>query len=195
MEGPRGYDFQPKYTEEELMVRRRARAAAAAAAPPVQPPPGPDPVPAPNRMGNNDWCECGSCVPMPSVIQCRCCHEVDNCDRFLDARITCIVRHEDFQKVCMERVVLRTALVARLDSRGHRRNLPEVLDNISYRYAAYRLFTYWVHGYLGKGVRRVIPACAVTRIREAFPEPDGNYIGFKEGDDGDDIPVPEEFLI
>ena len=28
----------------------------------------------------------------------------------------------------------------------------------SYRYAAYRQFTWWVHGWLGKKVRRVIPA-------------------------------------
>ena len=52
----------------------------------------------------------------------------------------------------------------------------------SYRYAAYRQFNWWVHGWLGKEVRRVIPACAIKRIRDAFPEPDGMYVGFKAGD-------------
>jgi len=51
-----------------------------------------------------------------------------------------------------------------------------------YRYAAYRQFTWWVRGWLGKKVRRVIPACAIRRIRDAFPEPDSMYVGFKAGD-------------
>ena len=51
----------------------------------------------------------------------------------------------------------------------------------SYRYAAYRQFTWWVHNRLGRGVRRRIPACVINKIREEFPEPDGIYVGFKDG--------------
>ena len=40
----------------------------------------------------------------------------------------------------------------------------------SYRYAGYRMFTYWVHGLLGRGVRRVILVCAVELIRSTFPK-------------------------
>ena len=36
--------------------------------------------------------------------------------------------------------------------------------------AAYRLYTLWVHNYLGRGVRKVISSCAVTAIRAAFPK-------------------------
>jgi hypothetical protein len=46
-----------------------------------------------------------------------------------------------------------------------------------YRYIAYRRFTRWVYGLLGKRNRRVVPACAVKAIREAFPSEE--YAGFK----------------
>jgi len=36
---------------------------------------------------------------------------------------------------------------------------------------------------LGKRIRRVIPSCAVSRIRAEFEEEDGNYGGFV----GDDV--------
>ena len=47
------------------------------------------------------------------------------------------------------------------------------------RLTAYRQFTYSVHRDLGKGVRRVIPACAVIAICKKFPEDSGEYTGFK----------------
>ncbi|KAJ8048299.1 hypothetical protein HOLleu_00552 [Holothuria leucospilota] len=61
----------------------------------------------------------------------------------------------------------------------------------TYRYAAYRMFTYWVYGKLGQGVRKVVPACAVSKIRETFPDPNGVYVGFQIGDDGVEVEVDE----
>ena len=57
----------------------------------------------------------------------------------------------------------------------------------TWRYAAYRQYVWWVHSHLGKRIRRVIPACAVGRIRAEFEECDGNYKGFS----GDDPEVGE----
>ena len=61
----------------------------------------------------------------PWTLHCNAdvnCHEVENCDRFLDRdngnEISCITDHEDFQPVCLHRAVLRTVLIARLDVRG-----------------------------------------------------------------------------
>ena len=34
------------------------------------------------------------------------------------------------------------------------------VNNCAYRYVGYKQFTWWVHNYLGKGVRKVIPSCA-----------------------------------
>ena len=56
----------------------------------------------------------------------------------------------------------------------------------SYRYASYRQFTWWVHNRIGKGVRRVIPSCVVKLIREVFPSPDGQYVGFQSGNKVDE---------
>ena len=53
------------------------------------------------------------------------------------------------------------------------------------RYAAYGQFTWWAHGHLGKNIRRVIPSCAVKKIRATFPAPDGIYTGYIAGDDDD----------
>ena len=37
------------------------------------------------------------------------------------------------------------------------------------RYAAYRQFTWWLYGKLGRSHRRIIPACVVHHIRTRFP--------------------------
>ena len=55
-----------------------------------------------------------------------------------------------------------------------------MVENRSLRYAAYRIFTWWVHNRLGKGVRKVIPSCAVWTIRDTFPEESGIYVPFQE---------------
>ena len=56
----------------------------------------------------------------------------------------------------------------------------EEYENNSLRYAGYRQFTWWIHNRLGKGVRRVIPSCAIWAIREKYPDPNNNYVPFVE---------------
>lgn len=48
-----------------------------------------------------------------------------------------------------------------------------------FRYLAYRSFVSWCWGYLGRSVRVVIPSCVVNRIRLQFPDPAGQYVGFR----------------
>ena len=55
-----------------------------------------------------------------------------------------------------------------------------------YRRAAYRQFTMWARGRLGKGNRQVIPACVVTYVRSVYPEASGRYKGYLDVDDDED---------
>ena len=55
-----------------------------------------------------------------------------------------------------------------------------LVTNERMRKALYRLFTYMKFGHLGRGNRIPIPQCVVDKFREAYPEPDGVYMGFHE---------------
>ena len=58
----------------------------------------------------------------------------------------------------------------------------------SLRIAAYFQYTWWVHGFLGGGNRRLIPSCVVTAIRERYP--DEQYTGFREASVDDESFYP-----
>ncbi|XP_057295017.1 P2X purinoceptor 7-like [Hydractinia symbiolongicarpus] len=130
------------------------------------------------------WCKCGHCQKKYFPIECICCVEVEETKRMIEKEnIGCIIDHPGFSPVCLNVEVLWTSLVNLADREGaylpRRNNVP----NKSYRYAAYRQFTWWIHDKLGRHVRRVIPSCAVSRIRAEFEEEDGNYTFFRGHDD------------
>nr|XP_054774844.1 uncharacterized protein LOC129283033 [Lytechinus pictus] len=190
MSGPAGYAFQPRWNAEELENRRRIEEEEVEEDPIV-------PQPAADRVGRNDWCRCGNCPVMPTARESICCREIGPaCDLQEDG---CIIQNPDFISTCLTPVVARVFSVARRDIRGHRARVrgqaPPALNNKSYRYASYRLFTYLIHGFLGRGVRKVIPACVVNRIHLQYPEASGVYIGFKLGEDDEEVEVPEHFAI
>lgn len=37
-----------------------------------------------------------------------------------------------------------------------------------------------MHGRLGRSIRRVTASCAVNKIRNTYPEPNGIYTGFED---------------
>jgi len=150
------------------------------------------------RLGSTSWCVCAKCTPMPSGIECQCCREMEG----VSERITenescqCITDHEQFKVMCLNKDVLYTALVMMNTIRGDPLGLPLpnkcvmatvflivhincILYCRSYRLAAYRQFINWTHSKLGKGIRKVIPSCAVVAIQHEFPEPENTYTGFK----------------
>lgn len=55
----------------------------------------------------------------------------------------------------------------------------------SYRFAGYKQYTFWVHNHLGKGVRKVIPSCAVWKIRTKYKAVDNEYVPFMESKEDD----------
>ena len=74
-----------------------------------------------------------------------------------------------FNTTCLDREVLRCDI---------RADEPDYSTQ-SYRKAAHRQYTLWKYGKLGRGNRNILPSCVVTIIRQAYPAPDGNYMGFR----------------
>ena len=44
----------------------------------------------------------------------------------------------------------------------------------------YRLFIKIWEGYVGSGVHVELPTCVVCGVHKQFPDPDGEYMGYKE---------------
>ena len=77
--------------------------------------------------------------------------------------------------ICIDCHVLELVIRAWCDIRV------EPLDFLtaSFGKAGYRKFILWEHGYLGKGNRRIIPSCALNKIRIRQLSPDNVYMGFR----------------
>ncbi|XP_065054976.1 P2X purinoceptor 7-like [Rhopilema esculentum] len=110
------------------------------------------------------WCKCGICVDTGHPAENKCCD-----------RKVCVTAYRMFGKLCLDRDVLQLNITARCDIRAD----PMDFSMNSFRKAAYRQFTLWKYGRLGRGNRRILPSCVVKIIREAYPSPDGQYMGFK----------------
>lgn len=134
---------------------------------PVEPGHSPDPdrpVPPPDE--SPDWCFCGSCAPMPSQDENKCCSR---------RVMPCITNNPLFNQLVLDANVLDIAMRYREDIlvMDHPRN------NENFRHAAYRQFVLWQHGRLGRGNRVVVPSCCVIAIRARYPSPNGVYTGFR----------------
>uniref|UniRef100_A0A672GRD5 P2X purinoreceptor 7 intracellular domain-containing protein n=1 Tax=Salarias fasciatus TaxID=181472 RepID=A0A672GRD5_SALFA len=130
------------------------------------------------RVGHSRWCLCGCCLPMATERESVCCKE-NGCSLYFIIDLPCITAHPNFQAVCINPDVLWAALVSLHDRFSTGLPNRSQITNRSYRYAAYRQFTWWMHGWLGKRVRRVIPSCSVNHIRQIYPEENRLYTGFQ----------------
>ena len=116
---------------------------------------------------------------------CLCCKECEITMSKLPDNITlfgredhfhCITDHKGFQSVCLDPFVLQ---VAWQRYKQHYENGYEGPTHNKYRHIAYRQYVSWIHGYMGKHIRVVIPSCAVSCIRAHFPPPgDGEHFEF-----------------
>ena len=79
------------------------------------------------HLGTMDWCECVKCSPMTSGIECQCCREMEGIVEQLTedgGSLQCIMDHEQFKVVCLNKDVLYTALVTMKAVRGDTLRLP-----------------------------------------------------------------------
>ncbi|XP_067676279.1 uncharacterized protein [Haliotis asinina] len=116
------------------------------------------------RAGNTHWCQCGHCISMTTSHECFCCEEWDLLFPKLRVCDGCITRHGDFETICPTDSVLVMSFVQHMLYKGMGGRAPDTLTNCGER--------------LGKGVRKVIPACVVGTIPNKFPSPE--YTVFKE---------------
>ncbi|XP_066266677.1 uncharacterized protein [Branchiostoma lanceolatum] len=133
------------------------------------------------RLDDFIWCRCTNCRQMTTVRECVCCHDLSEAEAKGVGQwdgIQCLIDHEDFSAVVLNRAVLDAALNFRVDIQRQ----PQY-QHRTYRMQAYRQCTSFLHQRLGKKIRRVLPSCAVWAIREAYPEPSEEYRGFRDADD------------
>ena len=115
-------------------------------------------------MSDLPWCQCRVCFPMETEQENVCCKKRQ-----------CITSYRTFNNICLNRDILEVCIKARCDIRAVEFNF----SMESFRKAAYRQFALWKYGKLGRGNRRVLPACVVRLIRQAYPSADGRYMGFR----------------
>ena len=132
------------------------------------------------RIGNLEWCHCQKCREEEREIDCLCCQEVAALNSKFDAEnMTCIIQSSEFETLCLNETVLKNVLTGLHVSRGD--FLEDNTTNRSLRFAAYKQFVWWIFKNLGRGNRRVIPSCVIWKIRNKYPESNGQYTLCSDG--------------
>ena len=127
--------------------------------PPQQPP----------VQGPPSWCVCQRCREMPTLLEKKCC---------MQQPASCVSLLPQFDMYVMQEGHLRIARRIWNDVRAAVDVQDPGEDNRQFRFEAYRQFIVWRYGTLGAQNRIVIPSCAVWKIRSAWPDPQGHYVGF-----------------
>ena len=104
-------------------------------------------------------------------------------------RTPCITTTATFNDICQKTNVIEVCGVSNYCDQFH--DVPTYVPK-DYRNQAYRFFTLWQHGRLGRGNRVPLPACAMGKIRWKFPQPDGIYRNFQPGDGPAGVHVSED---
>jgi len=136
------------------------------------------------KDGDDGWCSCARCTVLAKAHprSLFCCNEAKSantrCGRKLAKKfreheeLACICEHDDFEILALNRVAVSASARLLGDARRGLRFVDGEYENRQLRFAAYKSVTLWLYGRLGRRVRRVLPACIVSAIRRAFPNPD-----------------------
>lgn len=148
------------------------------------------------RKDNNSWCTCNRCVSMLTDHECLCCSEAESV-RKVRGEHNCITEHRSFLNLIIDRNalnLLRHQTIRKTNNRKKRKMLTaDELPNNSWRYLAYKQFVIWIsaNNTLGKSNRIVLPSCVVAAIREQFPSPNADYVGYQPARAGDTPKWPQ----
>lgn len=127
------------------------------------------------------WCTCGECVAVATRDERVCCDKSKNIKK-LKGSSDCIVQHDSFYSVVLNRDVLES-----VRQRIRVRSKPEIKERYSnqsnnlMRHLAYTQLVHWVNGWQSKGknIRFAIPSCVVNLIRMEYPSPNNTYTGLQ----------------
>ncbi|KAK0131405.1 Serine/threonine-protein phosphatase 6 regulatory ankyrin repeat subunit A [Merluccius polli] len=126
-------------------------------------------------------CLCGRCRPMETVVESLCCREVSAFWSLVEeltprpADVTCLTQHPGFDACCLNPFVLKIAYSHFRQDHGPL----QASRHEQYRYTAYRQAIRWAYGVLGLHIRKPLPSCLVSTIRQQFQSGDETYHGFQ----------------
>ncbi|XP_056094659.1 uncharacterized protein LOC130073218 [Rhinichthys klamathensis goyatoka] len=127
----------------------------------------------------SQWCRCENCNRMPTDVEHVCCMEIPKVLRRMNqvpGPLKCMTHHPGFEPNCLNPYTLQNILnIYKADYGTLRRRTEEG----RYRSLAQRSFVSWCWGFLGRKIRVVLPSCVVLRIQQEFPDPDGQFVGFR----------------
>ena len=89
---------------------------------------------------------------------------------------------KQFHTLCLEKLVFKNVLVGLNEPKKDALEKENEIKNRSPRFAAYKQFVWWINQRLGKGNRRVLPSCVFWKIRQHYPEANGQQVLYNEGE-------------
>ncbi|XP_031760161.1 uncharacterized protein LOC100496808 isoform X2 [Xenopus tropicalis] len=128
------------------------------------------------RVENVDWCNCGNCVPIDTQTENLCCTAVEKIRDLIPCGAHCITAHSTFLSQVVDYARVDTGF--KIINYKMKRLPKHRVYMRCLRKTAFRSFMVWLYGYLGAEGHKPIPACAIRRIRKAFPDPNHKYTGF-----------------
>ena len=140
-----------------------------------------------NLPTSDPWCGCGNCSDMPTSLEKKfCLQETLTMTNFQDENFIpgehCVLNSSLLVNHVLDATNIEIAWMYDQQLKGVRGDGLLCKANMTarnYRHWAYRQYIRFIYSRLGRFVRKVIPACVVAHIRYTWPEPNGNYVGFK----------------
>ncbi|KAH7982286.1 hypothetical protein HPB52_003586 [Rhipicephalus sanguineus] len=69
------------------------------------------------RIGNVQWCLCGSCRAMETETESVCCREIDKVKSLVPDEAACVTEHPTFRRGCLDIHALEIAYYALMEDR------------------------------------------------------------------------------
>ena len=118
----------------------------------------------PEQDNSPSWCVCGQCREMPKGRERVCCRNKE------------YSHHHPLSEL---HVLLEPTLELAMRNNADHLHYPfDPSNNACWHFTAYRQYSLWAWGRLGRSNRKVIPSCCVWLIRDRFPDQNNNHTGF-----------------